>query len=227
MNYSDLIHKAAMLVALAVAANLDNLGVGIAYGIGRDRISNFSNFLIALLSGGLTFIAMMFGHWLQHILPGQVANDLGAVVIIGVGIWIYWESAANQVWSLITRTLVRLLKFIFPRLAQRERQTERSRSDNERAERIRNTSSLRFIDLKETLILGVSLALNAMAGGFGASLSNHHAVLTSLAIGVFSYLTIDLGQRLAKSYLSKSLGSLSQKVAGLLLILIGVYELFA
>lgn len=227
MNYSDLIHKAAMLVALAVAANLDNLGVGIAYGIGRDRISNFSNFLIALLSGGLTFIAMMFGQWLQHILPTQVANDLGAVVIIGVGIWIYWESAANQVWSLITRTLVRLLKFIFPRLAQRERQTERSSSDNERAERIRNTSSLRFIDLKETLILGVSLALNAMAGGFGASLSNHNTVLTSLAIGVFSYLTIDLGQRLAKSYLSKSLGSLSQKVAGLLLILIGVYELFA
>jgi putative sporulation protein YtaF len=225
VNYSDLIHKTMMLVALAIAANLDNLGVGIAYGIGRDRISNFSNLLIALLSASLTFIAMMFGQWLQHILAPQVANSLGAVVIIGVGIWVYWESAANQVWSLITRTLVKFLKFLFPRLAQKPQKIERS-SDNEPRTRTRNTQSLRLINLPETLILGVSLALNAMAGGFGASLSNHSAVITSLAIGVFSYITIDLGQRLAKSYLSSSLGSLSQKVAGLLLILIGVYELF-
>ncbi len=226
MNYSDLIHKGMMLVALAIAANLDNLGVGIAYGIGRDRISNFSNLVIALMSGGLTFIAMMFGQWLQHILPGQVANDLGACVIIGVGIWVFWESAANQVWSFITRSLVKLLKFIFPRLARKERKNERSSSVEEVSSRTHNTQSLRFISFNQTLILGFSLALNAMAGGFGASLSNHHPVLTSVAIGVFSYLTIDLGQRLAKSYLSKSLGSLSQKVAGLLLILIGVYELF-
>lgn len=61
-----------------------------------------------------------------------------------------------------------------------------------------------------------------MAGDFGASLAGHNALITSLEIGIASYLTIDSGQRLSKTYFSKSLRPLSQKVAGLLLILIGV-----
>lgn len=59
-----------------------------------------------------------------------------------------------------------------------------------------------------------------------ASLSKYNRVITSVAIGVFSYLTIDIGQRVSRTYLSKTLGILSQKAAGLLLILIGVYEVF-
>ncbi len=38
-----------MLVTLALAANLDNLGVGIAYGLKRTSITPTANLLIALL----------------------------------------------------------------------------------------------------------------------------------------------------------------------------------
>ncbi len=82
------------------------------------------------------------------------------------------------------------------------------------------------VGVRETLVLGLSLALNAMAGGLGASLSGHNPVITSLAVGIFSYITIATGQAIAGTYLSKRLGALAPKVSGLLLVAIGIYELF-
>lgn len=231
MNYSIFLHKLVVLLALSIAANLDNLGVGIAYGMGRNRISNFSNFLIALLSAVLTFLAMMFGRWVQRLLPVQVANDLGAVIIVGVGFWVAFEPAAEPLLSFIRSFLVRNfsepLTRLFSIFTQAWQRTDRSQTvpPINIPPRTFKQSRSRLVSLKETLILGISLALNAMAGGFGASLAGHNALFTSLGIGIVSYLTIDSGQRLSKTYFSKSLGPLSQKVAGLLLILIGVYEL--
>jgi putative Mn2+ efflux pump MntP len=72
----------------------------------------------------------------------------------------------------------------------------------------------------------LSLSLNAVAGGFGASLSGYKPLFTSGAIGVFSYLTIAAGQQLAGTYFSKWLGGLAHRVAGLVLIGVGMYELF-
>lgn len=224
------LHKLLALLVLATAANLDNLGVGIAYGMARNRISGFSNFLIALFSAILTFVAMMFGKWVEHILPASFANELGAIVIVGVGIWVYWESAVDRflflVRSWLMGFLASLTKFSnLPPVGQKTYTHHTVTRGNIGLETYRRQHS-RSISFKETLILGVSLALNAMAGGFGASLSNYDPVITSVAIGVFSYLTIDIGQRVSGKVISKSLGSLSQKAAGLLLILIGVYELF-
>ena len=82
------------------------------------------------------------------------------------------------------------------------------------------------VQLRETLLLGISLSLNAIAGGVGASLSGYDATLTATSIGIFSYITIALGQNLSRKYFSKLLGTLSQQVAGLMLVAIGIYELF-
>ncbi len=75
-------------------------------------------------------------------------------------------------------------------------------------------------------MLGFSLALNAVASGFGASLSRYNTIPTAFAIGSFSYLTIELGQSVSKSYFSPTLGRFAQKGVGLMLIVIGLYELF-
>ncbi len=79
-----------MLVTLALAANLDNLGVGIAYGLKRTSITPTANLLIALLAGELTFLAMAFGHWVNQVLSASMANALGAFLILGVGLWVYF-----------------------------------------------------------------------------------------------------------------------------------------
>ncbi len=218
-----LAHKISILVVFSIAANLDNLGVGIAYGLRRERISSRSNLVIAIMSIGLTFIAMKFGQWVQPILSVKVANDLGASVIIVVGIWVFFEVAIQRIGLILWRHLRR---YILRKIGVK-RQLDRSKTkpDLNALMRFLSQENPRGISVRETLILGVSLSLNAMAGGFGASLAGHNAIVTSCAVGVFSYLTIVIGQSLAGNYASKWLGSFSQRLAGLLLMAIGIYEL--
>jgi putative sporulation protein YtaF len=219
-----------VIFVLAIAANLDNLGVGIAYGMARNRISRLANALIALLAIVLTLIAMLFGQWLQHVVLPRMADVIGALMILGIGIWIYGESTAHFSLASIQKRLRQLLAQpatkSFPQLTA-------SWEACEPEEVISSQPGIRplqqhqsgVINLQETLILGISLSLNAIAGGFGASLNGENPILTSIAIGLFSYLTIDIGQLIAGKYFSRWLGSFSQKMAGLLLIGLGTYEL--
>lgn len=218
-----LVHKISILLVFAIAANLDNLGVGIAYGLRRDNISTRSNLVIAIMSTGLTLMAMKFGQWVQPILSVKVANDLGASVIIVVGIWVFFEAVIQRIWSILSKHL----RHYFSRKIGMRKQLDRPKLKPDR------NALMRFLVQKdpggisgrETLILGVSLSLNAMAGGFGAGLAGHNPIVTSIAVGGFSYLTIFAGQGFAGNYASRWLGSFSQRLAGLLLIAIGIYEL--
>ena len=217
-----LVHKISILLVFAIAANLDNLGVGIAYGLRRDNISTRSNLVIAIMSTGLTLMAMKFGQWVQPILSVKIANELGASVIIVVGIWVFFEVAIQRIWSILSRQL----RQYFSQKIGTRKQPDRPKPEPDRHTLMGFLSHKdpERISGRETLILGCSLSLNAMAGGFGASLAGHNPIATSIAVGVFSYVTIAVGQNIAGTYVGKYLGSLSQKIAGLLLIAIGIYE---
>jgi putative Mn2+ efflux pump MntP len=238
--------KFAIILLLAIAANLDNLGVGIAYGLRRRYIPALSNFAIALISAGLTLSAMLFGKWLERVLPVRVANDVGALIIIGVGIWVCWESVILPTYQWTgkflqqakqnkkykhkvrpDRTLQLGQRSSIEDLVKRKvHSTNFENNNNIVSQRVTCLTAAYPVQLKETLLLGISLSLNAIAGGVGASLSGYDATLTSTAIGIFSYITIALGQNLSRKYFSKLLGKLSQQIAGLLLIAIGIYEIF-
>lgn len=220
-----------MLVTLALAANLDNLGIGIAYGLKRTDITPTANLLIALLAAELTFLAMAFGHWVSQVLSAAMANALGAFLILGVGLWVYFESRLQPFWHRCRcwswrrfRSFLHVLLLAWQTVPSI--QHVKRMSPKERSARTPSHQQPRSINLKETLVLGLSLALNAVASGFGASLSGYNTILTAFAIGSFSYLTIEIGQSLSKSYFSQTLGKFAQKGAGLMLIVIGIYELF-
>lgn len=191
--------KFQMLLLLAIAANLDNLGVGISYGLQRRYIPVFANLIIALISTVLTFFAMIFGQWLDRVLPVWAANDLGASIIIGVGLWVCWESL--------------------------DRQRPMFKNETSTLNGSGSVCCVSPIQLSETILLGISLSLNAIAGGLGASLSGYNPIATSFAIGLFSFITVALGQKLPRKIFRKSLGKLSQQISGLLLIVIGIYEI--
>lgn len=212
---------------VCIGANLDNLGVGIAYGLAKNSIPSSANLLIALLSGGLTYLAMVFGSFVGLFLPTQIANDVGAVILIAVGIWVGWEAliarVARQLYRRLKRSILAWRSTTSVRLKSIQRVAVSSPAPHLKSQQC---DPFERLSLKETLILGISLALNAMAGGFGASLAGFNAIAISIGVGVFSYLTIAIGQGLSTSLLSKWLGTFSQQLAGLLLMAIGVYELW-
>lgn len=106
--------------------------------------------------------------------------------------WLIGEVWFQRVWQLASRWVLRRRS-----LPIRATSRQKSATDFKRISRV---------SFQETLVLSISLALNPIAGGLGASLSGYNPLLLSLATGIFSYGTIEAEQRLAGSYLSKRFG---------------------
>ena len=80
---------------IGIASNLDNAGVGIAYGIRKIRISWFNNFIIAFL-GFIYFISWIFGNWIALFISEFTANLIGAIVLGIIGVFILCQPFLGQ-----------------------------------------------------------------------------------------------------------------------------------
>ncbi len=206
------------------------MGIGTAYGLAQRRISAGSNLAIAGIALGLTYAAMEFGKALEVLLPVQIANSIGAGILVLVGGWIYWEDGIKRVFIKLWQKLWQR-QWYRSRLRQQQLLQADDQICHQTDDHLQRSSPpggkiAQRIGVQETCVLGLSLALNAMAGGLGAGLSGHNPLYTSFAVAVFSYLTVDMGQAIAGTYLSKYLGDTAPKMAGVLLVGIGLYELF-
>lgn len=214
------------ILALGIAANLDNLGVGLAYGVKRIQISLGCNAFIAGLTGVVTLLCGLGGRTLLLVLPAGAGNWLGGLVIVGVGGWMlagYHREAARKRQPLAwpadpaepgeptePAELAGGLAALGALLEQPER------ADVDRS----GTLSLR-----EAFVLGLALAVNAGAGGLGGALTGISVVAVTVSVTVFSLLTIGLGRYAGDHWAARYLGKYSGLVAGLLLVAIGIYEI--
>ncbi len=81
---------------LALSCNLDNVGVGIAYGARGIGIPLASNLLIALVTAAGTGLCIVFGQQIFQVLPGEVGVILGAVLLIGMGVWVIRQDIGER-----------------------------------------------------------------------------------------------------------------------------------
>ena len=223
-------HKLLYLLTISIAANLDNLGVGIAYGLAKTQISTLPNLLIAIISGIFTYLAMALGILVGMMLPPVIANTLGATLLILVGFWVGWEHTVAKLrhqFSLFVKQVLRILEIRLLALRGKRKQTEPTYKTNSKQQKRWRFKTRCW---RQIAILGLSLSLNAIAGGFAASLAGHNSAIDTIAIPIgvasFSYLTIAVGQRVSARLVTRWLGDLSQKIAALLLIGIGVSEFY-
>ena len=82
------------------------------------------------------------------------------------------------------------------------------------------------IDLKESLSLAFALSINNIGLGIGASITGLNIFLTSLFTFIFSLLMLLTGYFLGSYYLSKLFSKRATIVSGLIIIALGVYEIF-
>lgn len=203
--------EAFFSLLLSLAANLDNLGVGIAYGIMGIRVPPLSNLLIAAQAFLLTALPAATGGYVRLHLPVAWARSLGAAVITGVGLWVmsplarrgeagsHPDGAAGRAWS--PAAVLR-----HPDRADQDRSGE--------------------ISPGEAGVVGFALSVNAVAGGLGAGLVGLKPWLVAALTGLFSYLTLWAGASLGRRLASRPLGRGAVLVAGLLLVLVGLQHLF-
>ena len=208
------------ILALATSSNFDNLGVGIAYGIRGTCIPFASNLLIALITGAGTLLSMLVGTTLYHVLEPQRATLIGGLAMIAIGAWI---------------------------IVQASGQLRKARSSTEQLQDARKVISqhimfsniVKFLDdpffldkvcsthihIRETVLLGVALTLNNLVNGVAAGLMGLSLSLVTSFVAIFSIIAIWAGRSAGRSSY-RWIGNVTGPVSGLLLVSIGIYEIF-
>jgi putative sporulation protein YtaF len=195
------------VLLIALVSNLDNLAIGISLGIRSTKIPALSNGIIAVITMAGTYLSMNAGEFISGYISSKTTNLLGAAIIVIIGAW----SIVNSLYLRTART-----------------------TDSDNHEHIYGNRSPADVDvfhkhvisIKESAGLSISLALNNLATGLGAGATGISPIWTTIAVGVFSLLFIGFGSKFGFTLSRSWLGSYSKIVAGILLILIGIYEMF-
>lgn len=198
----------ATIIAIAIASNLDNAGVGIAYGVRKIRISFVPNLIIAAISGVATYLSGYLGDVITRYVPAKTASWLGAVVMIVVGLWVMSE----------------------PWRQHRGRKTQ-PKNMNVMTRILRDPVEADFdksatISMTEAFVLGIALAMNALVGGFDAGVFHIGILWTALMVALFSFLLLGVSAYLGSRYAAETLGDKATYIAGILLIIIGIHQVW-
>src|SRR5690242_7767742 len=82
-----LLDRFGSTLLFAVAANTDNLTVGIAYGMKQRWLRWRHNLLIAFATTAITLAALSTGREIRTILPSRLPDMLGGGLLIALAAW--------------------------------------------------------------------------------------------------------------------------------------------
>lgn len=188
----------------SLSANIDSFTVGLAYGISGIRIDYKSNLLIAIITSLGTFISMAIGLFIKEFISSRILSLIGCILLVSLGILIIVKSFENRKLD----------------------EENTSYSDILVEHQKKDENEIVYIDIKESIALGLALSLNNFGLGIGASTIGINIYLTTIVTFILSILCILFGVKLGKKYLSKRLKQYADVISGLIIIFLGLYEFF-
>lgn len=199
------------ILLLSIASNMDNWGIGLSMGLRSIRIPILSNVTIAFITMAGTLAAMETGSYISGIMHKQIANDSGGAVMILLGCWSLWKMIKEK----------------------RNKKNPASVYNNRRGSDVTvlkhpdeaDINHDQIISWRESLMLGLALAFNNIATGFGAGTTGISPMPTTILTGLFSILFIGMGCRIGQTASHTVLGRYAEFTGALLLVLIGLYEI--
>lgn len=197
---------------LCIAPNLDNMAIGLAYGARKINVPFKSNLAIAVFSGLATLFSAALGNVISNIMPLYIGNAIGGSIVSIMGAYTIYQyfhdkKKINQSHSIDELGIENLKALIEdPTIADKDFSGD--------------------ISVKESILLGIALAVNCLGTGLGAGMVGINIFILSLCVIVFSIITIWAGAFLGKRFASKFLGQNATFISGVLLFLVGIYEIF-
>ncbi len=206
------------ILLLAISSNGDNVAVGVAYGIGRINVPLTSNFLIAVVTGVCTLIFMYAGQGIGSMMSPRLAGSIGGVIIAAIGGWVIVQSiysgcGRDNPWPGKTSPRNRQ-PGVFTRLL--------SVLDNPAGA---DSDFSRRIEPKESWVLAIALCLNNSVNGVAAGMVGMNPVLLTVAVMLFSMLMLSAGLAAGSQLSKKWVSGFSGVLSGVMLMLLGLYEL--
>lgn len=210
--------KWLIILGFAVSSSIDNLGVGLSYGIRNIRINWLANLIIAAICFVFSYFGILFGLWIADILPGSLPDIIAGFLLFIIG--------------------VRIILMTTPRKkTEQNSQIVDSADDKSYFEQILNKPEIadrdksNEIGIMEAIILGAALSANALTNGLSAGLIGLSPFSISLTAAIGSLLTISLGTKLGKKmsdvHIGRfSVGEFGTLISALIIILIALETIF-
>ncbi|WP_308860158.1 sporulation membrane protein YtaF [Paenibacillus endoradicis] len=237
------VHFASMAI-LAVAVSLDSFGVGITYGLRKITIPFLSIIIISCFSGVVIGVSMQAGAWLTAYLSPTLANDVGASILVLIGLWAlyqYFQSIKDQ--RAEKNQIVE---------NHNEQESDRTEHNVINAVSLQTTATVFRVELKrlglviqilrtpqtadfdssgtisssEAIMLGIALSLDSLGAGIGAALLGLHPIMTPIIIAICSALFLIVGTKIGQKLAHIPIVKYFSGLPGLLLIILGISKFF-
>ena len=184
-----------------ISASLDALLVGTALGLRKVPLPAGHNLLISTVTLIGTVISIGLGNLLLPLFPTGIGTRIGSSVLILFGLYYLGKWLLSKWRCRISRT---------DPLCQEEKKF----------------AAHRELSLVQTLALGCALSMNNIGIGFSASITGLPFLPASVSTFFCSFGFLALGSRLGRSALLQQIGEYTDPVSGLLLILLGLCQLY-
>ena len=205
------------IVLFALAVSADGFAVGMAYGIGKIRIPFFSLLVISLASALAVSLSMLCGKGLAELLSPQMSSYVGAIIILGLGIYFLLTAGKEKINSLENSQEEPLLAFSIKPLGiivQILKQPSRADFDCSGE-----------ISTSEAFFLGLALAMDALGAGIGIAMTGSNILYTAICVGMLKFILVNSGIFLGSKINARELKAVTALVPGLVFVAIGIMEL--
>ncbi|NOU76712.1 sporulation membrane protein YtaF [Paenibacillus sp. LMG 31458] len=153
----------------------------------KIRISFLSNFIIALMGFMLTFVGGIFGNWISLWLPAFICNVIGMIVLVIIGVWVLCQPLLSKKSEKMPSSSSMLIHIL------------QSPEDAD-------LDGSKTVGITESIILGLALSINNLAGGFDAGIIHLNIWVISSISGLFSYVCVGLFAFLGAKFAAQRLG---------------------
>lgn len=205
------------LAALAFAVSLDSFTVGLTYGLRKMKLPFRSLLFIAGCSALSIALAMAFGASIQALLQPHVAESLGGVVLIVIGLWALYQvfrspdhgREKEECDDVIIDLELKKLGIIV-RILRKPTAADIDQSGT--------------ITGREALLLGVALSLDAFGAGFAAALIGFSPLWMAITVAFMSALFVKVGMKSGFLFADADWMKKLSFLPGCILILLGLWK---
>ena len=83
--------------AFAFSANIDNIAIGMSYGIKKIKIGSKINLIISTLMAVITYITMFIGKSISNLFDVTLIHKIGAYLLIIIGIYLLFKEFLSKI----------------------------------------------------------------------------------------------------------------------------------
>lgn len=193
---------------IALANNIDNIGVRIAYSIRGIKISPSKNLWISVITFIISSLAAFSGSVVSKLLNKNTASIISMILLITIGLWIIIEPYTHKYMSENGNAETENTN-IYDILVNPEK------ADKDRS---------KDIDFKEATFLGIALSINNVGGGLSAGMIGLNSFFVGFFSAVISFLALFAGNYITDFFKKWNLEKRATIFSGLILILIGIKQ---